>query len=48
MQLFWASMTELAVLGGLVVILIGSIYVTRISSRLVGNEEANKRAGSAE
>lgn len=48
MQIFWASMTELAVLGGLVIVLIGSIYVTRISSRLVGNEESNKRSSAAD
>ena len=34
MQLFWASMIELVVLGGLVIVLIGSIYVTRITGRI--------------
>jgi uncharacterized membrane protein (DUF373 family) len=40
MQLFYASMIELAVLGGLVTILIVSIYVTRITMRI--RSEDNK------
>jgi hypothetical protein len=34
LPLFQASMLELGVLGALVIILIGSIYVTRIASRV--------------
>jgi uncharacterized membrane protein (DUF373 family) len=33
MPIFWASMLELGVLGALVLILIGSIYVTRVTMR---------------
>jgi uncharacterized membrane protein (DUF373 family) len=38
MQIFYASMIELAVLGGLVIILIVSIYVTRIAMRVQSEE----------
>jgi len=36
--LFQASMLELGVLGGLVIVLIGSIYVIRLPSRVVGED----------
>jgi hypothetical protein len=39
LQLFQASMLELGVLGVLVMVLIGSIYVIRMSGR-VGQKEA--------
>jgi uncharacterized membrane protein (DUF373 family) len=37
--LFQASMLELAVLGGLIIVLIGSIYVIRLSSRVRANDD---------
>ena len=34
MPIFWGSMLELGVLGALVLIMIGSIYVIRLTMRL--------------